>query len=163
MRFAHLFLVAMAFCGISAAQEMNFSVGPGYLSLTGTTMLRSIATPSLSLDAPLPPLTDLPQSGPAVTDQEYVVNPVLEHQANLFPIYYGYPQVPVIELANTESTPELPASITGVGLTTFVDPQTLRDQGYGVSVGEASAFWEARKAPVARVYTNADIQRLPRS
>ena len=156
MRFAHLFLAAIAFCGISVAQEASFSVGPQYLSITGATMLRPIATPSLSLDAPLAPVTDLLQIGPGVTDQPFLANPVLEHQANLFPIYYGYPQIAVVELANTESTPELPASITGVG-STFVDPQTLRDQGYGVTVGEASAFWKTRKAPLARVYTNTDI------
>jgi hypothetical protein len=160
MRFVHLLFLLAACCGISAAQETSFAEGPAYLSLTGTTMLRPIATPMLSLDASLPTVPNVPEIGPPVTGQPFVANPEVANQPDLFPIYYGYPPVPVIELVNTESTPELPASITGVGITTFMDEQTLQRSGYGVTVGEAAAYWKEHKPPVSRVYTNNDIQRL---
>jgi hypothetical protein len=156
MRFSHLLVLLLAFSGISAAQEVNFSVGPEYLSLTGTEMLRPIATPTLNLDAPLPTLPSLPEVGPEVTSQPYLSNPVLEGQPDLFPIYYGYPPIPIVELVSTESTPELPPSITGV-LAQITDAQSLRERGYGVTVGEAAAYWRAHKSTATRVYTNADI------
>lgn len=50
MRFHSLLVLLVVFSGISAAQETNFPVGPQYLITTENTMLlRSIATPSLSL------------------------------------------------------------------------------------------------------------------
>jgi hypothetical protein len=162
MRFVHPIFLLAVFCGISVAQEASFPVGPAYLSLTGTTMLRPIATPTLSLDASLPPMPRTPEIGPVVTDQSFVANPMLENQADLFPIFYGHPAVPVIELVNTESTPELPASITGVGITTFMDEQSLRMLGQSATPGEVSAYWKVHRTSVNRVYTNADIQRLPR-
>jgi len=54
----------------------------------------------------------------------------------------------------------LPASITGIGYTVIVDPQTLRELGYGITVSEAASYWNARKPRVSRVYTNADIELL---
>jgi hypothetical protein len=162
MRLVPLLFLLAACCGISAAQETSFAEGPAYLSLTGTTMLRPIATPTFSLDAPLPTVPNLPEIGPPVTGQPFVVNPEVANQADLFPIFYGYPEVPVIELVNAESTPELPASITGVGITTFMDPQTVRMLGHSATVGDAAAYWKEHKTSVNRVYTNADIQRLPR-
>jgi hypothetical protein len=161
MRFAQLILVLVVFSGISLGQETNFAAGPQYLSITGATMLRPIATPTISLETPLPAIPELPQIGPPVVEQPpYVANPMLEHQADLFPIYYGYPPIPVIELSETESTPELPPSITGIGLTSFADMQTLRA---GETVGGAAAYWKSHKSAATHVYTNTDIQRMPRS
>ena len=148
---------------LSPIRDTNFSQGPQYLATGDATFLTPISTPMLSLEAPLPPIPSLPEVGPAVTDQPYVSNPELRHQANLFPIYYGYPMIPAIELTGAEPSQPLPASITGVGYTVIVDPQTLRERGYGVTVGEAASYWKAHKPSVNHVYTNADIERLHRS
>jgi hypothetical protein len=161
MRLTTLFCLFIALAGIGAAQDTNFSSGPQYL-VTGSSpmFLRSIATPSMSLEPSLPDLPSLPQIGPAVTDQAYVANPELQHVANLFPIYYGYPMPSVVELTSAELPGELPASITDAGVTGFTTAQSLRERGYGVPLGDTASFWKAHKRPAAHVYTNADVQRL---
>lgn len=174
MRFqVFLLLGVLSLIGISAAQDTNFSQGaqsdtnfsqgPQYVITGDAAFLHSISTPSLSLEAPLPPIPTLPEVGPTVTDQPYVANPDLRHEANLYPIYYGYPMIPVIELTGTEPSQPLPVSITGVGYAVIADPQTLRELGYGVTVGEAASYWKAHKPRVNHVYSNADIERLHRS
>ena len=145
---------------LSPVADTNFSQGPQYLATGDTTFLHAISTPIVSLDASLPPIPSLPEVGPAVTNQSYVSNSDLRHVANLYPIYYGYPMIPVIELSGAEPSQPLPASITGVGYTVIADPQTLREHGYGVTVGEAASYWKAHKPRVNHVYTNADIERL---
>src|SRR5947209_15146997 len=98
MRFASLFFLLFVLITAAAAQDTNFAEGPQYLPTTSSTFLiHSIATPTVSLDAQLPPIAPLPQVGPPVENQPYVSDPVLAHQADLFPIYYGYPELPVIE------------------------------------------------------------------
>jgi hypothetical protein len=164
MRLATPFCLLIALAGISAAQDTkdtNFSTGPQYLVTSGSTMfLRPIATPSMSLEAALPGLPSLPQIGPAVEDQAFVANPELQHVANLFPIYYGYPMPSVVELTSAELPRELPASITDAGVTGFTTAQSLRERGYGMPLGDTASFWKAHKRPAAHVYTNADVQRL---
>jgi hypothetical protein len=157
MRFSHLLLVLVALTGFSLAQDTNFSVGPQYLSITGPSIfLQPIATKSMSLDAPLPPVPSPREVGPP---QPFVSNPVLAGQADLFPIYYGYPPLPVIWLVGTQPE-ELPASITAVSYIEFVDPQTLRERGIGVSVAEAAAFSKGHRSPALKVYTNDDLERF---
>lgn len=164
MRFqVFLPLVLLSLIGISAAQDTNFSQGPQYVITGDAAYLQPISTPIRSLDATLPPVPSLPEIGPPVTAQPYVSNPDLRHEANLFPIYYGYPMIPVVELTGEEPSQPLPASITGVGYTVIADPQTLRELGYGITVGEAASYWKAHKPRVNHVYTNADIERLHRS
>ena len=145
------------------ARDTSFSQGPQYLATGDATFSHPISTPILSLDASLPPIPSLPEVGPTVTDQAYVSNPDLRHEANLFPIYYGYAATSVVELTGAEPSQPLPASITGVGYTVIADAQTLRERGYGVTVGEAASYWKAHKRQVNHVYTNADIERLHRS
>lgn len=163
MRFTCLFLALATLTGFSAAQSANyqteFSIGPRYLSLTGPDFLHPIATPSLNLDASLPPISSLPQIGPAVVNQEYIANPDLEHQADLFPIYYGYTPIPVIELTGSGSS-EVPESLAGDGVTHIVSVQQIREMGYGVPIGEHAAYLKTRQRQGGHVYTNADIQRL---
>jgi len=164
MRFqVFLLLVLLSVIGISTAQDTNFLQGPQYVITGDAAFLQPISTPNLSLDAPLPPILSLPEVGPIVTDQPYASNPDLQHEANLSPIYYGYPMISVIELTGTEPSQPLPPSITGTGYTVIFDPQILRQRGYRVTVGEAASYWKAHKAGVNRVYTNADIERLHRS
>lgn len=163
MRFAQLLLVLAALTGFSVAQGTNFqtafSAGPQYLSLNGPDFLRPIATPTLSLDAPLAPVPSLPQIGPAVIDQSYVANPELANQADLFPIYYGYAPLPVLILAGSGPS-EVPESISSDGATRIVSVEALRQAGYGVSVGEHAAYLKTHEPQAGHVYTNDDLQRL---
>lgn len=161
MRLTSFFFLLLAAVGVAAAQDTNFSVGPQYLPITGSAQFaRPIATPSLSLSAPLPEIQSLPEVGPVVTDQAYTPNPELQHQANLFPIYYGYAPTPLIEITSAEPRRPLPASIVDVGVVGIVDATSLRARGYGVPVGETASFWKTHKVPAPRVYTNRDIERL---
>ena len=148
---------------LSPIRDTDFSQGPQYLATGDATFLHPISTPIVSLEAPLPPIPSLPEVGPTVTEQSYVSNPDLQHVANLYPIYYGYPMISVVELTGAEPSQPLPASIAGVGYTVIADPQTLRERGYGVTVGEAASYWKAHKPRATHVYTNADIERLHRS
>jgi hypothetical protein len=159
MRLACCLLFALM--GIGAAQDTNFPVGPQYLITFDSPMFaRPLATPSLSLDAPLPDIQPLPEIVPVIGSQPYIPNPVLEHQPDLLPIFYGYPMPSVVELVSPESSPELPQSITDAGVTRMVDVQSLREWGYGVTLGETASFWKSHKPHAPRVYTNADVDRL---
>jgi hypothetical protein len=161
MRLATLPCLLLALAGISAAQEMNFPVGPRYLLTSGSPLLaQPIATPSLSFDAPFPGIPNLPQVGPAVENVPFTATPEVQGP-NLFPIYYGYPMTSVVEISSAEPPRELPPSITDAGVTGMTDPQSLRMRGYGVPLGENATFWKTHKPHAPRVYTNADVQRRP--
>ncbi len=164
MRFSPIFLFMLLLlfmllvAGFCSAQDTSFGAGPQYLiTTTNTKFLRPIATPSMSLDAPLPGIPTLPQIGPAVAEQPYVSDPLLDHQPDLFPIYYGYPEIPVVELSGNAPR-EVPASVNDTGYVGFTSVQSLVERGYGVSVAEDASFWKAHKRAVVRVYTNADIR-----
>jgi len=161
MRLASLSCLLIALAAIAAAQETNFSVGPQYLMISGSpSFARPIATPSLSFDTGLSAIPNLPQIGPAVENQPYVVNSEASRGPNLFPIYYGYPMASVVEITSAEPPRNLPASIIDVGVTGITDAQSLRERGFGVPLGDSAAFWKTHKPRAPRVYTNADIQRL---
>lgn len=161
MRLASLCFLVLTLLPFAAAQDTNFAQGPQYLSTTmSTSIIRSIATPTMFLDAPLAPMTDLPQIGPPVENQAYVEEPLLAHQADLFPIYYGYPPVSVVELASTEESVPVPDSLNELGYATNTTAQALRQRGYGAPLGDTATYWKQHKAQAPRVFTNADIQRL---
>jgi hypothetical protein len=161
MRFGRFFFLLMILAGVSSAQEFTFSSGPGYLLPTNSTMLlRPIATPTLTLDAPLPPVSSLPEIGPPVSDQPYVSNYNPMQGPDLFPIYYGYPRIPVVEVVPTETRRVIPVSLGDVVFTVSIGSQPIRGHGDGNTVGEAASFWKARRRRATHVYTNADIQRL---
>jgi hypothetical protein len=160
MRLAPLFCLFFALVGLSAAQDTNFPVGPQYL-LTGSPLLaRSIATPTLSLETPLPPIPDLPEIGPVIGTQPYISNPELRHQADLFPVYYGYPMASVVELSSAEPPRELPASLVDSGVAVMIEAPSVREQESGITLGEVAVFWKTHKPHAPRVYTNADVERL---
>ena len=161
MRLAVLFCFLLALVGVSAAQETNFAAGPQYLMAWGSPLFaQPIATPSLSLEAPLPGIPSLPAIEPAVENEPYTANPELRRQADLFPVYYGYSMTSVVEITSAEPPRELPASILEVGVTGMTSAQSLRERGYGVPLGDTAAFWKAHRRHALRVYTNADVQRL---
>ena len=162
MRLAGLLLLPIVFTGISLAQSTDFSVGPQYLITSPEPQfLRPIATPSLSLDAPLPPMPELPPIGPAVANQPYVSNPELQHQPDLFPIYYGYPPLPIVELASTTPTQEPRSSINNTGYLNVPSAQSLQSTGLGPTLAQAATYSKAHKKPPTRVYTNEDLRQLP--
>ncbi|MGP0017664.1 MAG: hypothetical protein ACLPHP_03770 [Candidatus Sulfotelmatobacter sp.] len=170
MRPACLLCLLIALTGISAAQDTNqatsqdtsFSAGPQYLITSSFSPLfaRPIATPSISLAAPLPEIQSPPAIGPVVENQPFVANSDLSRQPDLFPIYYGTPMTSVVEITSAEPPRSLPASIVDSGVTGITDAQSLRERGYGAPLGDTAAFWKAHKARAPRVYTNADVQRL---
>lgn len=161
MRLRGLFFLPLVLIGFSFAQSTNFPVGPQYLITTSSTMfLHPIATPSLSLNAPMAPLSSLAEVGPAVANQAHVTNPQLPAEPNLFPIYYGYPVVPVMELSSSGPTRELPASVNQTGFLNAPNAQSLRALGYGSTIAQAAAWSKAHRRSGSRVYTNEDIQRL---
>lgn len=160
MRLRGIFLVPILLAGISVAQSTDFAVGPQYLITTESAQfLRPIATPSLSLNAPLPPLPSLPQVAPVVTNQPYIANPGLEDRANLFPIYYGYPGIPAVFLISA-ATPPSPASLNETGFVTIPTAQYLREHGYGETLAQAAAYRRLHRRAAAHVYTNEDVERL---
>ena len=97
MRLGSLFCLLLTVVGVSAAQDSNFPTGPQYLITGSSEFARSISTPTLSLNSPLPPIPDLPEIGPVIGEQPYITNPALAQQPDLFPIYYGYPMASVVE------------------------------------------------------------------
>jgi hypothetical protein len=149
--------------GIAAAQETNFPVGPQYLMTNGSPLFaRPIATPSLSLEPGA--TTGGGTAALAAENEPFTTNPVLQGQADLFPIFYGVPRVSVIEISAPESSSRtLPTSITDVGVTEMTDLFSLRQRGFGVTLPEAASYWKQNKRPASHVYTNADIERLHRS
>jgi hypothetical protein len=161
MRFASLSCLWFVLMGISAAQDTNFPVGPQYLMTSGSPLFaQPIATPSVSLDAPLPPIPSLPEVEPVIGNQPFIPNPELPHQPDLLPVYYGYPMPSVVELTSAESPGEVPQSMVDGGVTAMTDLESLRVRGYGVTLGETASFWKSHKPHGTRVYTNADVRPL---
>jgi hypothetical protein len=161
MRLGNPSFLLLVLAAVSAAQDTNFAVGPQYLMNYGSPLFaQPIATPSLSLEAPLAGIPSLPAIGPAVEGQSYVANPELRHQADLFPIYYGYPMATVVELTSGELPRELPASIVDTGVAWITDAQSLREHGYDIPLGDAASFWKVHGPHSPRVYTNIDVERL---
>jgi hypothetical protein len=109
----------------------------------------------------VPVIPSLPEIGGGIADQPYISSLDAEHQPNLFPVYYGHPEIPVIELAGTPDI-EPPPSMHDTGFA-VTNSASLRELGSLMTVGEAAAFWKTHKRTAPRVYTNADIQRLHRS
>ena len=182
MRILALPCFLLLLIGSAVAQDTNFAAGPQYL-LTGSPLLaRSLATPTLSLDAPLPPVEpasfNIPEATAEVTAEgaseatagvAFTTNPLLAHQADLIPIYYGADNhygvsTAVVEISfpegGAESSAELPASIVESGVTELVDAQMLRLRGHGITVAEAAAYWKTHKLPARRNFTNEDVKRL---
>ena len=161
MRLAGVFCFFCVLVGVTLAQDSNFPNGPQYLITGSPTFARSVATPTFSLSTPLPPIPDLPEVGPVIGNQPYIASPVLEQQPDLFPIYYGYPMPSVVELVATEPTRELPASFVDPGVARIINAQSLSELGYGVPLGDMASYWKTHKLHAPRVYTNADVARLP--
>jgi hypothetical protein len=159
-------LFLLSTLGIAFGQDTNFPSGPQYLMNGSSLFARSISTPSIALtDSPL-------QVGAsnatgvliAGAGDQTVLPPAADAlpRTDLFPIYYGTRQPIVIEIsfAPELSSNEFPASILDTGVTDMTTIETLRARGYGVTIVEGAAYGKTHTRRAARVYTNADIDRL---
>jgi hypothetical protein len=162
MRFCGLAFFWAALVASCAAQDTNFAVGPQYLMTNGSPLFaRPITTPSLSLGESRPATTHKEPSVTSADVATYETSPLMQNQADLFPVYYGVPRVSVIEMTGPEASPTaLPASITNAGVMEATDVPALRIRGIGVTLPEASSYWKSHKRSASRVYTNRDIERL---
>jgi hypothetical protein len=107
MRMFTLFSWLVVLAGCMAAQDSNFPVGPQYLITSGSPLfLRPITTPSLSLgSSELQPQTSTVQPTSAVEDETFhTVASILDDERGtyLLSVYYGLPQVSVVEIASAE-------------------------------------------------------------
>lgn len=66
---------------------------------------------------------------------------------------------PVIVITSAQMPANLPPSLFDPGVSGLVDPQSLRDRGYGVSLGEFAAQLRAHKRPATHVFTNEDLHK----
>ncbi len=165
MRFSFQFsLIVLAALGTAFGQDTNFSTGPQYLMNSGSPMFaRPISTPSLSLASP--PLevgaSNATEGLIAGVDNQTASRPQALPTAAFDPIDHGVAPTDVIEISFTASpSRELPASIVDVGVWQVTTAQALRERGYGVTLGEASAYGKSHAGHATRVYTNSDIDRL---
>ena len=182
MRPALYFCSFLTLAAIAFAQnaDTNFSAGPQYLmNSSSPDLLRPIATPSLSLSAPLVAApTASPEEGSG--EPHTPAFPDLQTQSQIDRIYWGVSSVSnsqasevstsipesnpepssVIELSSSQPSQPLPAHFLEVGVTSAADSDSLRLHGYGMPLGDVAAILKANKHPAARVYTNADINRL---
>jgi hypothetical protein len=175
MRLAGLFLLSIALAAVASAQDTNFSVGPQYLVTTQSTMfLHPIVTPSLSLE-PAPP--NVSAGAEATPESQPVPSAKVPlSQTDLARVYWGDDWVRYvrgesssasageseIEVTSPQTTPPLPSSFFEVGVIRMTDAKSVIASGYGMTLGEVSAYWKA-KHRTPHVYTNADIARLHKS
>ena len=167
--FLWLMLVGLSAAQISRAQETNFAVGPQYVITSGSPLFaRPIVPPSMSFDLP-PVEAAVPTVNSVVHEPSDVVletPPELQGQADLFPVYYGVPPIPVVIINYREPfgrempSQSLAAGAADIAVVAMTDVQSLRQHGYGVTVAEASQYWRGHKAAARRTYTNQDIERL---
>jgi hypothetical protein len=177
--FICFFFIAVAF-SFAQNTDTNFSTGPQYLiNPNSPFLLQSIATPTLSLSAS-------PATAPTASPEEDTGEPHtpafpdLQNQGQINRVYWGVPSVGAnnesgematenptenkpmpadIRLTSAQPVPIWP-SIFNVGVTGVANPESLREHGYGVSLGEVAAYWKAHTPHATRVYTNADITGL---
>ena len=65
----------------------------------------------------------------------------------------------VIEITSAQMPAKLPPAIFDPGVSGTVDAQSLRDRGYGISLGEFAAQLRAHKHTATRVFTNEDLHK----
>jgi hypothetical protein len=160
----YLFVVLLLLSAVSFAQDTNFSVGPQYLITTDSTLfLRPIATPSLSLSELQPATTNIAATG-SPEPQTVSLPADIPSLTDFSRIYWGTPVVAEktseIEISSAEAPRSLPASLFDPGVTGMTDASSLRQRGYGVSLGEVAAYWKSHKRRAPRVFTNADVVRV---
>jgi len=166
MRFVACFVFLFAFAGFASTQDTNFTSGPQYLITSGDPMLlQSIATPSLSFSSPLAP-PRFAENQPAPANPLSTVSP-----ADLSQIFWGVRESTPspsensseIEITSAPLPRPLPPALIDTGVTAFVTARSLALEGYGVPLGDLASYYKTHKPSSVRRFTNADIDRLPRT
>lgn len=159
--FSLLVSATLVFVGICAAQDTNSSQDQSY----GPHFQHPLETPSLDLSAPRSASPNAPPTEhTGVPDSPGFGG--LQNQFQVDQVYYGVqpsslPIPPtVVEFVPVEPPSSPSAGIFNVGVGAITNPSSLRDQGYGVSLAQAAAYWRSHKPQAVRTYTNADIARL---
>jgi hypothetical protein len=160
-------ILVFACLGAAFGQETNFSRGPQYLMNGSPLFARSLATPSISLAGP--PL----EVGAANATADLIAGAEMQTTvppspdafpvADLYPIYYGVAPVQLVEIDSSQeavSRADLAARRLSTGVGRLTTPQELRRLGYGMTLGEAAVYSKSQARHAARIYTNADIERL---
>jgi hypothetical protein len=170
MRICSFVFLLLALGRLASAQETDFAVGPQYLITFGSPLFaRPIVPPSYSFDLP-PAETVVPSVGSDIvhepSDGVIETPSELQGQADLQPIFYGVPPIPVVVIGHLDSSEErgssanVPASIGVSVAAEMTDVESLRQRGYGVTLAEAAGYWKSHKVHAPRVYTNEDVTRL---
>jgi hypothetical protein len=172
MRVSFLYiLLAVLTVGSALGQDTNFATGPQYLMTSGSPLFaRPISTPTMSLAGPPLQAGASDATGtliPGAADQTVPAHETFSAPSvDLFPIYYGVSAGSVGDtnfayVASESSVSRiLPARFMDIGVGRITTPLALQEIGYGQTVAEAAARQKARTRSGARVYTNADIDRL---
>jgi hypothetical protein len=149
----------LLFCGVMAAQQIqtNFPVGPQYMvTAPNGAILQPLETPSTSPSQPMGLVS--PQTGQLLSP--YI--PGVPGAANLGAIYWGEPN-PVVEVIEPPPSNALPQGYFDTGVAAITTDQTLRSEGYGMSLVQAARYWKQHKLHATHVYTNEDLKHLPNS
>jgi hypothetical protein len=158
-------LLVLSTATFVAGQDTDFASGPQYLMNGSLLFARPLSTPSLSLAGPALEMgASSATDGLTVGADNQTPSPQPFTEPNLFPIYYGRPSTSVIEISFAETSfaypTELPASILDTGVSQVTTLQAIRERGHGETLEGAAAYVKTIAGGAARVYTNADIDRL---
>ena len=140
------------------SRQTDFPVGPQYLVTTPSTLfLQPIATPSASPAQMLGVVS--PQTGQA---EPITIN---NQPVSLPAIYWGWTspgQTSVWMGFSPALSSGLPSDFIDLGVGAIVTDEWFREFQRNSNVAEASRYWKTHTNRAARVYTNADIDRLRR-
>ena len=159
-RFSLLCALTLGVALVASAQSRgtDFSVGPQYLVTTPSTLfLQPIATPSMSAG----------QMSGIVSPQTGQAEPItINGQTANFPaIFWGWTspgQTAVWAVFSPAVSSGLPADFIDLGVGAIVTDEWLQEFQRNRNVAEASRYWRTHTNRAARLYTNADIERLRR-
>lgn len=151
-------ILNMALVVSAQDRQTDFPVGPQYLVTTPSTLfLQPIATPSASAAQMLGMVS--PQTGQA---EPVTIN---GQPVNLPAIFWGWTspgQTTLWTVFSPAVSSGLPADFVDLGVGAIVTDEWLREFQRNRSVAEASRYWKTHTNRAARLYTNADIERLRR-
>lgn len=135
----------------------NFPVGPQYLvTAPYGSVLQPIATPIIS------PSQATGMVSPQTGEAESVNLPSFPVPSNGGAVYWGASN-PDVDVSQPPEPSVLPPGYFDTGVQGLATDESLHSEGYGVSVAQAASYWKQHKRPATHVYTNEDLQRLPRS
>lgn len=158
-----LISASLIFTGLCPAQNAVAFRDPHYLgdNLSPQCLYR-MKTPSFSLSVPRSESPYAPSTqGTGVADPAGVFGPQSQWQLDdicFLPLPQAEAQAITVESPNLTGSTIFNAGVGGIAT-----PSSLRDSGYGISLAELASYWRTHKPHAVRVYTNADIERLPHS